>query len=130
MGRRHFKPEQIIHMLREAKIKLAGGKATGEVGRELGISTYYHDSAAAILGNGEGGAGAQKMRFTRKKHDSRFPSPAIEYCLSESGIKLSDFSMITFDDKPLIKFERLLETYLSYAPKGFRFFFSPPCRFG
>ena len=88
----------------------------------LGISAYYHDSAAAILRNGEVVAAAQEERFSRKKHDSRFPSHAIEYCLSESGIKLSDLSKITFYDKPLIKFERLLETYLSYAPKGFRSF--------
>ena len=116
----HCKPEQIIHMLREAEIKLAGRKTTGEVCRELGISAYCHDSAVTILRNGEGVAAAQEERFTRKKHDSRFPSHAIEYCLSESGIKLSDLSKITLYDKPLIKFERLLETYLSCAPKGIR----------
>jgi carbamoyltransferase len=109
-------------MLRESEIKLDGGKTTGEVCRELGISAYYHDSAAAIIRNGEVVAAAQEERFTRKKHDSRFPSLAIEYCLSESGIKLSGLSKITFYDKPLIKFERLLETYLSYASKHFRSF--------
>jgi carbamoyltransferase len=108
-------------LLREAEIKPAGGKTTGEAYREPGISAYYHDSAAAILRIGEGVAAAREERFTRKKHDSRFPSHGIEYCLSESGIKLSDFSKSTFYDKPLIKFEHLLETYLSYAPKGFRF---------
>jgi hypothetical protein len=128
--RRHFNPEQIVHMLRESEIKLDGGKTTGEVCRELGISAYYHDSAAAIIRNGEVVAAAQEERFTRKKHDSRFPSHAIEYCLSESDIKLSDLSKSTFYDRPLIRFERLLETYLSYAPKGFRSFFWPPCRFG
>jgi carbamoyltransferase len=88
----------------------------------LGISAYYHDSAAAILRNGEVVAAAQEERFSRKKHDSRFPSHAIEYCLTESGIKLSELSKITLYDKPLIKFERLLETYLSCATKGFRSF--------
>ena len=90
----------------------------------LGISAYYHDSAAAILRNGEIVAAAQEERFSRKKHDSRFPRDAIEYCLSESGIALTDLSAIVFYDKPLVKFERLLETYLSYAPKGFRSFLS------
>jgi carbamoyltransferase len=88
----------------------------------LGISAYYHDSAAALLVNGEVVAAAQQERFTRKKHDERFPREAIEYCLSEAGIKLGDLNQIVFYDKPLVKFERLLETYLSYAPKGFRSF--------
>jgi carbamoyltransferase len=88
----------------------------------LGISAYYHDSAAALLLNGEVIAAAQQERFTRKKHDERFPAEAIQYCLSEAGIKLTDVNHIVFYDKPLIKFERLLETYLSYAPQGFRSF--------
>jgi len=88
----------------------------------LGISAYYHDSAAALLRDGEIVAAAQEERFTRKKHDARFPSHAIEYCLSEAGIGLNDLSSVVFYDKPLIKFERLLETYLSYAPQGIRSF--------
>jgi carbamoyltransferase len=88
----------------------------------LGISAYYHDSAAALLLNGEVVAAAQQERFTRKKHDERFPAEAIQYCLDEAGIKLTDVAYVVFYDKPLIKFERLLETYLSYAPQGFRSF--------
>jgi carbamoyltransferase len=88
----------------------------------LGISAYYHDAAAALLVDGEVVAAAQQERFTRKKHDERFPKEAIEFCLQEAGITLDDLSQIVFYDKPLVKFERLLETYLSYAPKGFRSF--------
>jgi carbamoyltransferase len=88
----------------------------------LGISAYYHDSAAALLVDGEAVAAAQQERFTRKKHDEGFPKEAIEYCLQEAGIGLNDLSQIVFYDKPLVKFERLLETYLSYAPQGFRSF--------
>ena len=88
----------------------------------LGISAYYHDSAAALLRNGEIIAAAQEERFTRKKHDSGFPSNAIKYCLSDSDIELTDVSELIFYDKPLIKFERLLETYLTYAPRGIRSF--------
>ncbi|MBU2676578.1 MAG: carbamoyltransferase [Gammaproteobacteria bacterium] len=88
----------------------------------LGISAYYHDSAAAVLRNGEVVAAAQEERFSRKKHDSRFPGHAIEYCLGECGLELTDISKVVFYDKPLVKFERLLETYLSYAPRGFRSF--------
>lgn len=84
----------------------------------LGISAFYHDSAAALLKNGEIIAAAQEERFTRKKHDERFPCHAIEYCLKEAGIKLEQVDSIVFYEKPLIKFERLLETYLAYAPKG------------
>jgi len=85
----------------------------------LGISAYYHDSAAALVQNGAIIAAAQEERFSRKKHDSKFPSHAIEYCLSEAGLDLTQLDYVVFYDKPLIKFERLLETYLSYAPKGF-----------
>jgi carbamoyltransferase len=88
----------------------------------LGISAFYHDSAAALLTEGEIVAAAQEERFTRKKHDSRFPSHAIAYCLDEAGIALSDVSYVVFYDKPLVKFERLLKTYLSYAPQGLRSF--------
>ncbi len=88
----------------------------------LGISAYYHDSAAALLRDGEIIAAAQEERFTRKKHDPRFPEHAVRYCLEEGGLRLADVDQIVFYDKPLVKFERLLETYLSYAPQGFRSF--------
>ena len=88
----------------------------------LGISAYYHDAAAALLKDGEVIAAAQQERFTRKKHDERFPAEAINYCLEEAGLELKDVDQIVFYDKPLVKFERLLETYLSYAPQGFRSF--------
>jgi carbamoyltransferase len=88
----------------------------------LGISAYYHDSAAAILRDGQIVAAAQQERFSRRKHDAGFPKEAIEYCLAEAGTDLKDVEHIVFYDKPLIKFERLLETYLSYAPNGFRSF--------
>jgi carbamoyltransferase len=88
----------------------------------LGISAYYHDSAAALIANGEIVAAAQEERFTRKKHDPGFPQRAIEYCLREGGITLDDVDHIVFYDKPLLKFERLLETYLAFAPRGFKSF--------
>ncbi len=88
----------------------------------LGIAAFYHDSAVALIADGEIVAAAQEERFTRKKHDAGFPGHAIESCLAEGGIELKDVDYITFYDKPLIKFERLLETYLAYAPKGFRSF--------
>jgi carbamoyltransferase len=88
----------------------------------LGISAYYHDSAAALLSDGEIVAAAQEERFTRKKHDARFPGNAVRYCLLQGGISVSDVDQVVFYDKPLIKFERLLETYLSYAPNGLRSF--------
>ncbi|RZV34663.1 MAG: hypothetical protein EX272_12245 [Chromatiales bacterium] len=88
----------------------------------LGISAYYHDSAAALLKDGELVAAAQQERFTRKKHDARFPGDAIRYCLEAEDLSLNDLDRVVFYDKPLIKFERLLETYLSYAPNGFRSF--------
>ena len=88
----------------------------------LGISAFYHDSAACLVRDGEIIAAAQEERFTRKKHDPRFPSHAISYCLREGGIKLSELNYIAFYDKPLLKFERLLETYMSFAPKGLRSF--------
>jgi len=85
----------------------------------LGISAYYHDSAAALVVDGRIAAAAQEERFTRKKHDPDFPRKAIEYCLREANITLADVTHIVFYDKPLIKFERLIETYLAYAPQGF-----------
>jgi carbamoyltransferase len=88
----------------------------------LGISAFYHDSAAALIIDGEIVAAAQEERFTRKKHDAGFPGHAVACCLAEGGIELKDVDYITFYDKPLIKFERLLETYLAFAPKGFRSF--------
>ena len=88
----------------------------------LGISAYYHDSAAALLKDGVVVAAVQQERFSRKKHDERFPTEAIQYCLDEAGITFGDLTQVVFYDKPLVKFERLLETYLSYAPKGFRSF--------
>ena len=88
----------------------------------LGISAYYHDSAAALVRDGKILAAAQEERFTRKKHDSRFPFHSVNYCLREAGARLSEVSHVVFYDKPLVKFERLLETYLAYAPKGFRSF--------
>ncbi len=88
----------------------------------LGISAYYHDSAAALLCDGEVVAAAQEERFTRKKHDSGFPSNAIQYCLEEASTSLEHVDSVVFYDKPLVKFERLLETYLSYAPNGLRSF--------
>ena len=84
----------------------------------LGISAFYHDSAACLVRDGEIVAAAQEERFTRKKHDARFPENAIDYCLREGGISLGDLSHIAFYEKPFLKFERLLETYLSFAPKG------------
>ena len=84
----------------------------------LGISAYYHDSAACLVRDGEIVAAAQEERFTRKKHDPGFPLNAARYCLKEGGISLSELKYVVFYDKPLLKFDRLLETYLSFAPKG------------
>lgn len=88
----------------------------------LGISALYHDSAAALLRDGEIVAAAQEERFTRKKHDAAFPVRAIEYCLQEASISLADVDFVAFYDKPFLKFERLLETYLAFAPRGFESF--------
>ena len=85
----------------------------------LGISAYYHDSAAVLLVNGEIIAAAQEERFSRKKHDSSFPTKSIDYILSEGNLNHSDIDYVAFYDKPLLKFERLLETYIALAPKGF-----------
>jgi len=88
----------------------------------LGISAYYHDSAAALIRDGGIVAACQEERFSRKKHDARFPAHAITACLEQGGIGITDLDQVVFYDKPLVKFERLLETYLSYAPQGFRSF--------
>jgi len=88
----------------------------------LGLSAYYHDSAAALVQDGHIIAAAQEERFSRKKHDARFPEGAINSCLAEAGITLAEVDEVVFYDKPLVKFERLLETYLTYAPRGFRSF--------
>jgi len=88
----------------------------------LGISSYYHDSACALVHDGEVVAAAHEERFTRKKHDSRFPHHAMDYCLHEAGISIANLEHIVFYDKPFLKFERLLETYVAFAPKGFKSF--------
>ena len=88
----------------------------------LGISAFYHDSAAALIHDGQVLAAAQEERFTRKKHDDAFPTHAIEFCLSEAGISMSEVDYVTFYDKPFLKFERLIETYLAFVPRGFRSF--------
>ena len=88
----------------------------------LGISAFYHDSAAALVVDGRIVAAAQEERFTRKKHDFAFPQQAVEYCLAEAGLRPEQLDYVGFYDKPLLKFERLLETYLAYAPAGFRSF--------
>ena len=90
--------------------------------RVLGISAFYHDSAAAVVEDGRIVAAAQEERFTRKKHDSDFPQHAIDYCLKEAGVGLEACDYVAFYDKPFIKFERLVETYLALAPRGFRSF--------
>ena len=88
----------------------------------LGISAFYHDSAAAILRDGEIVAAAQEERFTRKKHDSRFPENAVRYCLREAGVTGGDVDRVAYYEKPFVKFDRLLETYIAFAPKGFKSF--------
>ncbi|WP_119418722.1 carbamoyltransferase family protein [Desertibaculum subflavum] len=87
--------------------------------RILGLSAFYHDSAAALVEDGRIVAAAQEERFTRKKHDSGFPHRAVDYCLAEAGVALKDVDYVAFYDKPFLKFERLLETYLAFAPRGF-----------
>lgn len=89
----------------------------------LGISAFYHDSAAALLRDGEIVAAVQEERFTRKKHDAGFPSQAVQFCLAKAGIGPADVDYVAFYDKPLLKFDRLLESYLSYAPRGLPSFF-------
>src|SRR5437867_12580243 len=88
----------------------------------LGISAFYHDSAACLLRDGEIVAAAQEERFTRKKGDASFPAHAVTYSLRAGGIEARDLAYVGFYDKPLLKFERLLETYLAVAPRGFKSF--------
>src|ERR1035437_6124081 len=88
----------------------------------LGISAFYHDSAAALVVDGRIIAAAQEERFTRKKHDPGFPGNAVSYCLEAGGVQPEELDYVAFYDKPLRKFDRLLETYLAFAPAGFRSF--------
>src|SRR2546430_2325254 len=88
----------------------------------LGLSAFYHDSAACLVRDGDIVAAAQEERFTRKKGDAAFPAQAVEYCLKAGGITVADLDYVGFYDKPLLKFERILETYVAYAPQGFRSF--------
>ena len=88
----------------------------------LGISAFYHDSAAAIIRDGDIIAAAQEERFTRLKHDAGFPKQAIGFCLEKAGVSLDEVDNIVFFEKPFAKFERLLETYLAFAPRGFQSF--------
>ncbi|NQY99025.1 MAG: hypothetical protein HRT82_17875, partial [Henriciella sp.] len=88
----------------------------------LGISAYYHDSAACLIKDGDIVAAAQEERFTRKKHDDRFPINAVQYCMNQAGIEPAELEAVVFYEKPFMKFERLLETYLAFAPRGFRSF--------
>ncbi len=90
--------------------------------RILGISAFYHDSAAALVEDGRIVAAAQEERFSRRRHDAAFPAQAIRYCLQQAGTSVGELDYLVFYDKPLLKFERLLETYLAYAPRGFRSF--------
>ena len=85
----------------------------------LGISAFYHDSAACILKDGEIISAAQEERFTRKKHDASYPYNSVKYVLNEAKLDLNEIDQIVFYEKPFLKFERLLETYLAFAPKGF-----------
>src|SRR5213592_5009760 len=86
----------------------------------LGVSAYYHDSAACLVEDGHIVAAAQEERFTRKKHDASFPTHAVDYCLREAGIVANDLNLIGFYEKPLVKFDRLLETYTACAPRGWK----------
>ena len=88
----------------------------------LGISAFYHDSAACVVRDGKLVAAAQEERFTRKKHDSGFPVNAIRFCLKQAGIKGDDLTAVAFYEKPIRKFERILKTYFSVAPSGLRSF--------
>ncbi len=88
----------------------------------LGVSAFYHDSAACLVQDGEIVAAAQEERFTRKKHDPGFPGRAVEYCLAEAGIRAKELDFVAFYDKPLLKFDRILETYIGYAPRGYKLF--------
>jgi len=99
---------------------MGGSKAAITTSSILGISAYYHDSAAALLKDGELVAAAQQERFSRKKHDARFPGDANRYCLEVENLRVSELDRIVFYDRSLLKSEWLLETYMSYAPQGTR----------
>src|SRR5215468_4129496 len=88
----------------------------------LGLSAFYHDSAACLVRDGEILAAAQEERFTRKKHDAAFPRHAVEFCLRQARIKISDVDLVAFYEKPFVKFDRILHSYLAYAPTGLRSF--------
>ena len=88
----------------------------------LGVSAYYHDSAAALVVDGRVVAAAQEERFTRRKHDARFPANAVRFCLDHARVAPDDIDAVVFYEKPFLKFERLLETYLAFAPRGYRSF--------
>ena len=88
----------------------------------LGLSAFYHDSAACLVRDGRIIAAAQEERFTRKKHDADFPKHAVEYCLRAGGIGIQDLTCVAFYEKPFLKFDRLLHSYLAYAPSGLRSF--------
>src|SRR4051812_226258 len=90
--------------------------------RILGLSAFYHDSAACLVRDGEIVAAAQEERFTRRKHDPRFPRHAVAYCLSADSVRLDEVDYVVFYDKPFLKFDRLMETYLETAPRGLRSF--------
>src|SRR5262249_36578673 len=90
--------------------------------RVLGISAFFHDNAAALIADGRIMAAAQEERFTRKKFDSHHPRHAVEYCLNAGGVTIADIDYVAFYDKPFLKFERLLETYLTFSPRGFSSF--------
>ena len=98
------------------------GETRRQVTAILGLSAYYHDSAAALVVDGRVVAAAQEERFTRKKHDASFPARAVEFCLAEAGLSIDRLDYVVFYDKPLLKFDRLIETYLAFAPAGFRSF--------
>ena len=97
----------------------ASQNGAGKKSAILGVSAYYHDSAAALLVDGKIVAAAQEERFTRKKHDSSFPTNACRYVLQEGGLQYKDLTAVCFYDKPFLKFERLLETYHAFAPGGY-----------
>src|ERR1700690_1106621 len=97
-------------------------RATPAATHILGISAFYHDSAAALVRDGQIVAAAQEERFSRRKHDARFPRHAVAYCLEREGVALEAIDYVVFYDKPFLKFERLLETYLAFAPHGLRSF--------
>jgi carbamoyltransferase len=88
----------------------------------LGISAFYHDSAACLVRDGDIVAAAQEERFTRIKHDSHFPKLSVDYCLKDAGLSTEELDFVAFYDKPLLKFDRILETYLAYAPRGYKLF--------